>query len=73
VSFFFPDNKAPIVSPNLTERIITVNINSTWTINLTDYVTDDNTSPENFVFDVATNLTKDEYYIGNDNIYFKSF
>ncbi|XP_060579999.1 uncharacterized protein LOC132736802 [Ruditapes philippinarum] len=58
-------NKAPIVSPNLTERIITVNINSTWTINLTDYVTDDNTSPENFVFDVATNLTKDEYYIDN--------
>ncbi|XP_060579995.1 mucin-like protein [Ruditapes philippinarum] len=57
-------NRTPLVSPNFPERI-TVSINSTWTINLTDYVTDDNTPPENLVFDVFTGLTKNEYSINN--------
>ncbi|XP_060554180.1 mucin-like protein isoform X1 [Ruditapes philippinarum] len=57
-------NKAPIVSSNFPD-IITVNIHSTWTINLTDYVTDDNTPPENLVFEVTTNLSRKEYTINN--------
>ncbi|XP_060573877.1 mucin-like protein [Ruditapes philippinarum] len=55
-------NEAPNVSSDFPKNI-TVNINSTFTINLTEYVTDNNTCPEKLVFDVVTNLTKEEYSI----------
>jgi hypothetical protein len=61
----FPDNKAPNVSSDFPDKI-TVSINSTFAINLTDYVTDDNTSPEKLVFKVVTNVTAEEYSIGKN-------